>query len=112
VWLHMGILDRAFPMIYSAKDDQVADDLAAWVRAAPATRVTPGLGAYLHAPGQTQRQIERATLSTSSGYAMFAYAGFFESVDPNQDKSEKARAERTARLEAFRTWLAASEKNK
>jgi uncharacterized lipoprotein YddW (UPF0748 family) len=99
LWLNEGTLDRAFPMIYSAKDDQVASDLAAWTAAAPGKRITIGLGTYMHAPDQSPRQAEASMAGGSDGFAIFAYAGMYESVNPLQERDEAGVRSRRERLE-------------
>lgn len=106
-WVRSGLLDRAYPMIYTKSDDQFASDLGAWLAAAPGQRITPGLGIYMHAPGASRSQFAKAGDGGADGLALFAYAAMFESVDPNQDKSAPAVAERKARLEAIRAALEA-----
>lgn len=103
-WLKEGTLDRAFPMIYTAKPDQYESDLSAWLKAAPGRPVTPGLGVYLHAPGLTAQQIETSRGLGADGYALFSYESFHETVNPEQSKTAEMIAARAARLAAFRDW--------
>lgn len=104
-WLSAGLLDRAFPMIYTAKPEQFSSDLAAWIDAAAGRPVTPGLGVYLHTPGQTADQVEAGRGMGADGYALFSYESFFETVNPLQSKTPDMIAARAARLAAFRDWL-------
>jgi len=105
LWLHEGLIDRAFPMIYTTSDEQAAGDVAAWLAAAPGLPVTPGLGTYRHPPDQTPRQADAAAALGTHGVAFFAYAALFESVNPLEAKDDASRATRAARLAAVRAWL-------
>lgn len=107
-WLRAGLLDRAMPMIYTAKDEQYQHDLAAWLAAAPGKPITPGLANYLHEPAQTVRQIEYAHKANTAGVAVFAYSSLFESADPNQDKKPAEIEKRKARREALTAHWAAN----
>ncbi|MCC6677536.1 MAG: family 10 glycosylhydrolase [Phycisphaerales bacterium] len=104
-WLSDGLLDRAFPMIYTAKPEQFSSDLAAWIEAASGRPITPGLAVYLHVPGQTADQAETARAMGTDGFALFSYESFFESVNPEQSKTPEMIATRAGRLAAFRDWL-------
>lgn len=104
-WLSDGLLDRAFPMIYTAKPEQFSSDLAAWIEAAAGRPVTPGLAVYLHAAGQTADQVETARAMNADGFALFSYESFFESVNPEQSRTPEMIATRAGRLAAFRDWL-------
>lgn len=98
LWLNEGTLDRALPMIYSKDDAQFADDVDAWMAAAPNARITPGLGIYLHTPAGSAKQLEISATKRTSGFALFAYASLFKSPDKNQDRTPKHIAERAERL--------------
>lgn len=104
-WAERGVVDRLYPMIYSKDDARYADDLKAWLSAAAPSRVYPGIANYMHAPGQTSRQIEEAIQRGCAGVGIFAYASLFESVDPNQDKAEAQVKERSERLRSLREGL-------
>lgn len=104
-WLAEGAIDRALPMIYAADDARYQSDLRAWISAAKGRPLSPGIGAYLHAPGQTWTQVEYAREQRTDGFALFAYAAFFESVDPTQKKDEKSIRERSERLQRLRSSL-------
>jgi len=104
-WLTEGTLDRACPMIYTIDDQRFQDDLSSWVAAAPGKAISPGLGIYLHQPAQSGPQLEIAEALKSDGFALFAYAALFESVDPNQDKSAARVAERADRLKGVSAEL-------
>jgi uncharacterized lipoprotein YddW (UPF0748 family) len=97
-WLNDGTLDRACPMIYTKDDKQFAGDITAWTAACPGRAITPGLGIYLHAPNASASQFDIAAAAHASGFALFAYASLYESVDPNQDKAPAKVAERSERL--------------
>jgi uncharacterized lipoprotein YddW (UPF0748 family) len=85
-WLRTGVLDRALPMIYTDKDEQLMSDLTSWLDVSAGAPVTPGIGVYKHEdPDQTIRQV--LMVEGADGYALFGYASMFESVDPTQDKS-------------------------
>ena len=85
-WLRTGLIDRALPMIYTDKDDQLMSDITAWLDVSTGAPVTPGIGVYKHEdPDQTIRQI--LMVDGADGYSLFGYASLFESVDPTQDKS-------------------------
>lgn len=107
-WLNDGTLDRAFPMIYTPKDDEYARDLDQWLAACPGKAVCPGIGIYMHTPGASAFQIARSRQSCPSGYALYAYASLFESADPKQDRKPKDVQERAARLAAIKGILAPS----
>ncbi len=111
-WLSEGSLDRAIPMIYTDKDAQFADDLKAWLAAAPGRTVTPGLGVHMHQADQIGRQVAlaKADPGHASGYALFAYSAMFESVDPNQVKDEKSVFERSQRRKAVAAIVTAQKK--
>lgn len=111
-WLIEGSIDRAIPMIYTDKDQQFADDLGAWLAAAPGRTVTPGLGAHMHAVDQSGRQIglAKALPGNAAGYALFAYSALFESADPNQLKDEKSVFERSQRRKALAALAAPKSK--
>lgn len=105
LWLNEGTLDRAYPMIYTAKDDDFRKQLGEWLAEAPNRAVCPGLGIYMHAPGESAYQVSLSRKSCPAGFALYAYASLFESADPTQDKSAKAVRERAARLVALRSML-------
>jgi uncharacterized lipoprotein YddW (UPF0748 family) len=106
-WLRAGVLDRAMPMIYTAKDEQFDGDLAAWLKEADGQPVSPGIALYMHGAdgAQTIRQIEIGGGRGASGLSLFAYSTMFESADPTQLKDEKSVAERAARLKAVAAYL-------
>lgn len=103
LWLAEDVLDRVMPMIYFDDNAMFEADLRAWLRVADHDRVTPGIAAYKHS--DPKMTIEQIRLSRpAAGYAVFAYAALFESVDPNQAKdpdSVELRAQRRAALKRF-----------
>ncbi len=104
-WAREGLLDRAIPMIYTDLETQLVGDWHAWRASVPSgARLTVGLGVYKHVPGETAEQI--ALVEGSDGFSLFGYASLFESADPNQDRSEKARALREQRRQALAKLLA------
>jgi len=105
-WLKEGTLQHAFPMIYTVKDEQFRSDLDAWLEAAPAGTISPGLGTYLHPAAQSPVQLEYALSMGVTSAAIFAYSALFECADPNQTKTEAARNERAARRAALAAYLA------
>lgn len=99
LWVADGTLDRVFPMIYFDDNDKYKSDLDAWLAVAEHSRVTPGIAAYKHTdPEMTVQQIKLS--GRASGYAVFAYASLFESVDPTQPKDVEAITIRSARRTA------------
>ncbi|MBK7403976.1 MAG: family 10 glycosylhydrolase [Phycisphaerales bacterium] len=98
-WLKDGTLDRVFPMIYTDNNADYTRDLSAWLKAAGKKPVTPGIGAYKHQATQTLEQIRLS--EGASGYCLFAYATFFESVNPFEPKDDTAVAVRAARRKAL-----------
>ncbi len=104
-WARDGLLDRAIPMIYTELETQLVSDWNAWRAAVPTgARLSVGLGVYKHAPGETAEQI--ALVERSDGFSLFGYSSLFESADPNQDRSEDARALREQRRRALKGLLA------
>ena len=104
LWLREGTLDAALPMIYTDNDQQLRDDWRAWTQAASGGRIVPGLGVYKHNdPTQTIRQIRIA--ASPDGYALFAYASLFDSVNPLEDMSPDARAQRRLRRNALDRFI-------
>lgn len=107
LWLREGTLERALPMIYQDDDAKFESDLRAWVEAVGPEnlgRLSAGIANYKHAPEQTGVQVGIARRLGTPGYAVFAYASLFESVDPNQSKEPKEvrlRADRRQALTAF-----------
>ncbi len=98
-WLKDGTIDRAIPMIYTDSNADYARDLDAWLAAAGKKPVTPGIGSYKHQPAQTLEQIRLS--ERADGYCLFAFATFFESVNPFEPKDETAVALRTSRRRAI-----------
>lgn len=98
-WVNAGIVDAVLPMIYSDDDLRYKDDLDAWFKAVDDRKVVPGIGAYKHdSAGQTANQV---MIGDTRRFAIFAYSTIFESVNPDQDRSEKAIAERALRRDAM-----------
>ncbi len=106
-WLRDGLIDRAMPMIYTAKIEQYESDLSAWLSAGGGGAITPGIANYLHTPDETTAQITYSVKAGTSGSAVFAYSSLFESVDPNQDKKKPEMEKRAARRDALRAYFAA-----
>lgn len=103
-WLSRGVLDRAYPMIYFDDTAKFKEDLEAWERAANGRPVSPGIAVYKHNdPSVTIEQIQASR--KHSGFALFAYASMFESVDPNQPKDDASVQLRTARRAAMQSYL-------
>jgi uncharacterized lipoprotein YddW (UPF0748 family) len=99
LWLADGTLDRVLPMIYFDNNDKYKADLDAWLAVAEKSRVTPGIAAYKHTdPQMTIQQIKLS--KRAGGYAVFAYASLFESVDPTQPKDLESINMRSARRAA------------
>lgn len=92
-WVRSGLIDAAFPMIYTTDNAQLESDLRSWEEATGHGRVAPGLGAYKHERGETIAAQIRA-LPDPSRVALFAYSTFFESRAPGQDQSASANARR------------------
>ena len=106
LWLNEGSIDRAIPMIYTDKDEQFESDLKMWVAATPDRSLTPGLGTYMHALGQTPRQLKiAAELDKAGGYCLFSYAAIFETVDPSQRKDAKSIQERSNRRQSIKDYV-------
>lgn len=105
LWLNEGTIDRAFPMIYTAKDDEFRKQLGEWLAECPGKNVCPGLGIYMHEPGASAYQVSLSRKSCPSGLALYAYASLWDSADATQDKSPKAIRDRAARLLALRSML-------
>jgi uncharacterized lipoprotein YddW (UPF0748 family) len=114
-WLREGVIDRAMPMIYTEKDEQLTSDFRAWVEATGGAAnggelrsggVTAGLGTYKHAPDAADDQVKLAASLGSRGVAIFAYAAMFESADPTQDKSPAMVSERAERLASVKGVVA------
>jgi len=103
-WVRAGLIDAAFPMIYTTDDDQLAGDLRAWEQAAGLHRIVPGLGAYKHERGQPiSAQIR--SLPDPTRVALFAYSTFYESRAPAQDQSATANGRRAQRRDSVRRTL-------
>ncbi len=103
-WLNAGLIDAAFPMIYTADNDQLAGDIRAWKLASGLDRVIPGLGAYKHERGQPIAAQIRS-LPDPRRVALFAYSTFYESRAPGQDRSPTASARREQRRDSVRRTL-------
>lgn len=103
-WLRNGLIERAFPMIYTDKPDQLTGDMTAWAEASRGHPVTPGLGVYLHQPSRTADQIVIASQLGADGYALFSYESFFETVNPDQSKKPDMIKLRADRLAAYKDW--------
>lgn len=104
-WLRDGLLDRAFPMIYTADNARYESDLNSWLDAAPGRPITPGIGIYTHDKRETVgEQVARG--AAADGWAIFGYSSMFESVDPQQDHAPAAVAARAMRREAVAALLA------
>lgn len=99
VWLKEGTVDRVVPMIYTDSNTDFTRDLDAWLKVAGKKPVTPGIGAYKHQATQTLEQIRLS--AGADGYCLFAYATFFESVNPFEPKDETSVAVRAARRKAL-----------
>jgi uncharacterized lipoprotein YddW (UPF0748 family) len=99
LWLKEGLVDRVLPMIYTESNADYARDLGAWLEIAGKKPVTPGIGAYKHQPAQTLEQIRLS--ERADGYCLFAFATFFESVNPFEPKDDTAVALRTSRRRAL-----------
>jgi uncharacterized lipoprotein YddW (UPF0748 family) len=97
LWLREGTLDRVFPMAYTDKNEQFKGDIDAWMMSAPGKPVTPGLGVYLHKPGQTAAQV--GLEPEAAGFAVFGYSTLFKSAAPEQKHDAASDAERAARRE-------------
>ena len=109
LWLNEGSIDRVIPMIYTDKDDQYETNLKAWLAATPNLPVSPGVASYMHAIGQTPRQLQLAvSLTHANGYCLFSYASIFESIDPSQRRDDKAVQERAQRRASIVAWVHAT----
>lgn len=104
LWVNSGLVDAAFPMIYTTDDDQLAGDLQAWGEATGHARIVPGIGAYKHERGRPIADQIRS-LPDSSRVALFAYSTFFESRAPGQDQSPTANGRRQQRRDTVRRAL-------
>ena len=99
-WLSRGVLDRAYPMIYFDDTAKFVDDLETWRRAADGKPLSPGIAVYKHDdPAVTIEQMEACR--KLGGFALFAYASMFESVDPNQPKDAASIELRKTRRHAI-----------
>jgi uncharacterized lipoprotein YddW (UPF0748 family) len=104
LWLRDGVLDAAFPMMYTTDDGHYRDDWQAWRPAASGGRLVPGIGIYMHDdPAQSIRQINIA--SSPDGYALFAYASVFDSANPLESRTPEARAQRRTRRQALEPFI-------
>jgi uncharacterized lipoprotein YddW (UPF0748 family) len=89
-WVRDGHLDLALPMIYTEDQARFQADLTAWRAAAPPARIVPGVGVYKHAPADLAPQL--AACAGTAGWSLFAYSSLLESANPEQDRSDEARA--------------------
>jgi uncharacterized lipoprotein YddW (UPF0748 family) len=99
LWLKEGTIDRAIPMIYTEDNGEFVRDLNAWIAAAGKNPVTAGIGAYKHQPSQTLEQIRLS--EAADGYCLFAFATFFESVNPFEPKDDTSVVLRSSRRRAI-----------
>lgn len=89
-WIRQGALDLALPMIYTDDLGAFRTDLDAWLAAAPADRIVPGIGVYKQAPADLAPQL--SACRGTAGWSLFAYSSLLESANPEQDRSDEARA--------------------
>lgn len=82
-WYRQGLLDWAFPMIYTRDATTFRRELAANLVGHSRTQILPGIGSYLHEkdPAQTARQVETSRSAGASGFGLFAYGSFFSTAD-------------------------------
>jgi len=106
-WYRQGLLDWAFPMIYTRDATTFRRQLAANLSGRTRTRILPGIGSYLHEndPAQTARQVDASRDVGGSGFGLFAYGSFFSTADSDggyakHDQSKLDRL-RHARLKAL-----------
>jgi len=88
-WVNTGIVDELMPMIYTDKDSQFESDLGAWYEAVDRKRVLAGIGVYKHTAGA--QTLSQAALGHPRRFVLFAYSSLFESVNPGQDDTQKAK---------------------
>jgi uncharacterized lipoprotein YddW (UPF0748 family) len=105
-WLKNGWIDLAAPMMYT--DDQALFDreLARVLEVQGEAAMIIGIGAYKHdTPGELEGQMRAVRASGADGVSLFAYESFFDSANPDQDKSAEAERLRAMRLEVVkRSW--------
>jgi len=91
-WLQEGWMDRVLPMIYTRDVDTFITDLQAWKLVAPADQIVPGLGVYKQEAGDLSPQLDQCT--GTGGWSLFAYGSFFNTANPDQDRSPAAQQRR------------------
>ncbi|MCI0343557.1 MAG: family 10 glycosylhydrolase [Planctomycetales bacterium] len=95
-WLEEGLLDWAFPMIYTKDEKAFRDDLLQCRAAVSRGLLLPGLGAYQHEadPALTLAQIAAAREAGFPGFSLFAYGTFFPSAQSNLPPGKRAPREK------------------
>lgn len=118
-WVRDGLVDIAYPMIYTTDPETFRRDLAACVAEAPPGKVCPGIGAYLadekpkvtpaEAAQSVSAQIAAAREAGCAGVGLFAHGSFFATADTDGGYGGKDAARltalRTARREAVQALL-------
>ena len=101
-WLERGLLDVVFPMNYTADDALFRERCRAWEeRVGPSTRLVMGT---MVAQGDAQRRARQVEflVERRQAFAVFAYAGLFDSSNGTLDGQTEAfsseRAERRRHL--------------
>ena len=72
-WLRVGLIDVAYPMVYTAKPQQLESDIAMYREAAPGKRIAPGIGVYLIKDGRTLETEMEMTRAWGGDVAIYAY---------------------------------------
>ena len=79
-------------MNYTEKMDLYTRRLGDILSHAGGKPVTAGVGVYKHDdPTRTLQQIQAATAKGAKGICLFSYESLYDSVNPEQDRSEKGR---------------------
>ncbi len=86
-WVTQGLLDAAFPMIYTADNALFRNNFLKWKslqRTQGNTGIAFGVGSYLHSgPQQTLDQLQTARYLGANGYNIFSYGTLFSGTTPN-----------------------------
>jgi len=101
-WLRNGVLDAAYPMIYTTELADFERYMAEYTSGAPAARIVPGVGIYKHqTPRQMRRQLQRC-FDWGGQYVLFSYASLHAAADDRGRDGKPAVTREQQRLRHMR----------
>jgi len=93
-WLKEGLIDMAFPMIYTENTDDFVRMAEDWRRHSYGKPLVPGIGVYKHEDDATSIEQIQRSWSWGNGFCLFAYSSFFPKSPPSGEQLDLEQLER------------------